>query len=116
MPELKLAAVETRFAELIWADAPMTTAELVKKCEAALGWKRTTTYTVLRRLCDRGLFRSEGGTVSVVIPREEYYAICSEQFVSETFHGSLPAFLAAFSRRQSLTDAEIEEIRRIIEK
>lgn len=116
MGEMKLAAAEARFAALVWDAAPLTTSELVRLCEAEFGWKRTTTYTVLRRLCDRGLFSSENGTVTVKISREEYDSACSQEFVSESFHGSLPAFIAAFARRQTLTDAEIEEIRRIIEK
>lgn len=114
MRELKLAAAESRFAELVWANAPLRTAALVGLCAEAFGWKRTTTYTVLRRLCDRGFFAQEDGTVRVLRSRDEYYAACSAEFVEETFHGSLPAFLAAFTRRQTLSDAEIEEIRKII--
>ena len=76
---------------------------------------KSTTYTVLRRLCERGLFRNEGGTVTSVIGREEFYAMQSERFVEETFSGSLPGFLAAFTRRRSLSRAEIDEIRRMID-
>ena len=87
----------------------------MKLCEAELNWKKPTTYTVLRRLCERGLFRNEGGMVSACISREEFYAMQSERFVEETFSGSLPSFLAAFTRRRSLTASEIAEIRSMID-
>ena len=115
MDKTKLGAVEGRFADLIWASAPATTAALVALAKEELEWTKSTTYTVLRRLCERGLFRNEGGTVTSVIGREEFYAMQSERFVEETFSGSLPGFLAAFTRRRSLSRAEIDEIRRMID-
>lgn len=116
MDDKKLGAVEARFADIIWAHEPLHSRELVKLCEAELSWKKPTTYTVLRRLCERGLFRNEGGTVRSCISREEFYAMQSERFVEETFSGSLPGFLAAFTRRRSLTAAEIAEIQTMIDQ
>ena len=116
MEDLKLGAVETRFAELIWANAPLPSGALVKLCESELHWKKPTTYTVLRKLCEKGIFQNENGAVSARLTREEFYARQSEQFVSETYGGSLPAFIAAFTARKGLTAAEAEEIQRMIDK
>ena len=115
MDDKKLGAVEARFADLIWQNAPIRSGELVKLCEAELTWKKPTTYTVLRRLCQRGIFRNEDGVVTACISRDEFYAMQSERFVEETFCGSLPSFLAAFTRRRSLSAAEIQEIRKMID-
>ena len=115
MDDKKLGLVESKFADIIWAHEPMPSRELVQRCERELNWKKPTTYTVLRRLCERGIFCNEGGTVRSVISREEFYAMQSERFVEETFSGSLPSFLAAFTRRRSLTAAEIEDIRTMID-
>ena len=92
MEDTKLGAIESRFADLIWSHEPLTSGELVKLCREELTWKKSTTYTVLKKLCDRGLFRNDGGTVTAVISREEFHAMQSERFVEETFDGSLPAF------------------------
>ena len=115
MNELNLGVVESRFADIIWQNEPITTQELVRRCEEALQWKRTTTYTVLKRLCERGLFQNVGGTVTSLLSRDEFYARRTEKFVEETFDGSLPAFLAAFSARKALTADEVAEIRRLID-
>ena len=115
MDDKKLGAVESRFADLIWGSEPLPSGELVKLCEKELHWKKPTTYTVLRRLCERGIFQNKGGLVTSLISREEFYAMQSERFVEETFSGSLPSFLAAFTRRRSLTSVEIAEIRRMID-
>ena len=115
MDDMKLGLVESKFADIIWRSEPLPSRELVKLCEAELNWKKPTTYTVLRRLCERGIFRNEGGVVTSVISREEFYAMQSERFVEETFSGSLPSFRAAFTRRRSLAAAEIEEIRNMID-
>ena len=115
MEDVKLGAVESRFAGLIWANEPLHSRDLVKLCEAELNWKKPTTYTVLRKLCERGLFRNEKGMVSSVISREEFYAMQSEKFVEETFEGSLPAFLAAFTARKALSTEEIAQIRAMID-
>ncbi len=111
----EMGVVESRFADIVWEHAPLTTGELVRLCAAELNWKRTTTYTVLKKLCGRGLFRLQDGTVTVLLTREDYRAGQSERFVSETFGGSLPAFVAAFARRKKLSPGEIEEIRRLID-
>ena len=103
MNDTKLGAIETRFAELIWRNEPLSSGDLVKLCQQELSWKKSTTYTVLKKLCDRGLFRNEGGTVTAVLSREEFFARQSEVFVEETFQGSLPAFLTAFTRRKKLS-------------
>ena len=113
---MKLGAVESRFADLVWANAPLGSGALVKLCEEELNWKKPTTYTVLRKLCEKGLFQNVGGVVSAVMSREEFYALQSEEFVEEAFGGSLPGFIAAFTQRKKLTPQEAEEIRRMIEE
>ena len=97
MDETRLGAVEARFADLIWANAPLSSGELVKRCAQELEWKKSTTYTVLKKLCDRGIFQNQGGTVTALISRQDFYARQSRRFVDESFDGSLPAFLAAFA-------------------
>lgn len=111
-----LGAVESRFADIIWQNEPLTSGRLVALCEGELGWKKSTTYTVLKKLCERGIFKNENGNVSSLISHDEFYAIQTERFVDETFKGSLPAFIAAFSKRKRLTQEEIEEIKRMIEE
>ena len=115
MDDKKLGAVESRFADLIWANEPLTSHRLVELCQQALNWKKPTTYTVLRKLCQRGIFQNQDGTVTSVISREDFYAGQSRQFVAETFDGSLPAFIAAFTRKQALSEEEIRAIRRLID-
>ena len=115
MEEYKLGMVESHFADIIWANEPLTTKELVNHCEKELNWKRTTTYTVLKKLCDRGIFKTEQSVVSSLLKKEEFYAIQSEKFVEDTFHGSLPAFIAAFSLRKKPSREEIEEIKKLID-
>ena len=114
MNEMKLGVVEARFADIIWKKSPISTANLVKICEKELKWKRTTTYTVLKRLSERGLFKNDNGTVVPLISRDDFYSIQSEKFVEDTFNGSLPAFLAAFTSRKNLNSEEIAELRRIV--
>ena len=111
MSELRMGAVESRFADLIWERAPVTSTELVRLAERELNWKKSTTYTVLKRLGQRGIFQNKGGVVTPLISREEFYAAQSHQFVDETFQGSLPAFLAAFTSGKSLSEGEIRQIR-----
>lgn len=115
MPEYKLGQIESVFADLIWTNEPLTSRRLAELGEERLNWKRTTTYTVLKRLCDRGLFQNREGMVTSLVSREEFYARRSEQFVEETFQGSLPAFLAAFGSRKKLSNREVEELQSIIE-
>lgn len=115
MSDMRLGAVESRFADIIWQNEPLTTAEMVKLAAKELDWKRTTSYTVLKRLCERGMFQNQDGTVTSLISKEEFYARQSEKFVEETFDGSLPAFLAAFGTRKKMSDKEIEELKQVIE-
>ena len=115
MGDMRLGAVEARFAGIIWDNAPMSTGDLVKLCASELNWKRTTTYTVLKRLCERGLFRMENGVVETLISREEFYTRQSGEYVEEAFGGSLPAFLAAFTRGKRLSAAELEELQKLID-
>ena len=114
MNQMQMGAVESRFADIIWTNEPIATTELVKLSESALGWKKTTTYTVLKRLCDKGIFRNEKSVVTSVISKDEFYSVQSEKFIDETFGGSLPAFLAAFTKRKSLTKEEADELRRMV--
>lgn len=116
MADTRLGAVETRFADLIWAHEPLSSGELVKLCQQELHWKKSTTYTVLRRLCERGLFRNDSGTVTSLLSKEQFTAMQSEQFVEETFEGSLPRFLAAFSTRRKLSQEEIDALQAFIDK
>lgn len=115
MEELRLGFVESKFADIIWSHGPLASRELVALAKEELGWTKSTTYTVLRRLCERGIFRNDGGTVTSVISREEFYSLQSERFVEETFSGSLPSFLAAFTQRRQLSAEEVAEIRRMID-
>ena len=115
MDEFKLGAVETRFAELIWANEPLPSGELVKLCQEKLGWKKSTTYTVLKKLCDRGIFQNRDGMVSSILSQKEFQSRQSRRFVEDTFSGSLPAFIAAFADGGNLTEHDISEIRKMID-
>ena len=115
MSDLGMGVIETRFAELVWEREPISTGELARLCARELGWKRSTMYTVLHRLCDKGIFTMEGGTVHPLLSREAYMAARSEQFIDSSFGGSVPAFLAAFTRRRELSEAEIAELRKLID-
>ena len=114
MEQFKLGEMEQRFAELIWAEAPIASGQLARRCAEAFGWKRTTAYTMLKRLCDRGIFANENGTVTVLMPREDFQASQGQLFIDENFHGSLPMFLAAFSRKRRLSSQEIAQLRQMI--
>ena len=115
MAEYKLGEIETIFADIIWDNEPVSSRRLTELAEERLNWKRTTTYTILKRLCDRELFLNEGGMVTSLVSREEFSARQSEMFVEETFKGSLPAFLAAFGSRKKLSEAEIDELQKVID-
>ena len=115
MADYKLGEVESVFAHIIWNNEPLSSRRLAELAQERLNWKRTTTYTVLKRLCDRELFQNKDSIVTSLVSREEFYARQSEQFVEETFQGSLPAFLAAFGSRKKLSDAEIEELQKVID-
>lgn len=116
MREYKLTDTETRFADIIWTNAPLRSSDLVKLCEGELNWKKSTTYTMLKRLEGKGIFKNEGGVVNSLIGKEDFYGEQSKQFVAETFEGSLPRFVAAFTRRKKLSGKEIEELRRLIDE
>ena len=116
MSELRMGAIESRFADMIWENEPVPSPELVKLAERELNWKKSTTYTVLKRLCERGIFQNRGGVVTSLISRQDFYAVQSEKFVEETFSGSLPAFLAAFTTRKKLSEEEIEELQALIDQ
>ena len=111
----ELGEVQARFADIVWANAPIPSGELVKLCEKELNWKKPTTYTVLRKLCEKGLFENSDGFVKAKITREQFYSSMSEQFVEESFSGSLPAFIAAFTAKRPLSEAEADEIMKLIE-
>ena len=110
----QMGAIEARFADIIWENEPLSSAELVKRSEERLAWKKSTTYTVLKRLCDKGIFQNDKGTVTSLISKQEFFSAQSEQFVAETFSGSLPAFLAAFTARKSLTPEEVAHLRKMV--
>lgn len=116
MEDTRLGAIETRFADIIWQNEPLSSSELVKICEKELSWKKSTTYTVLRKLCSRGLFQNQDGQVTSLISKQEFHGMQSEQFVEETFNGSLPAFLAAFSSRKKLSEEEIKQLQALINR
>lgn len=115
MIDYKLGTVESQFADIIWENEPLTTNELIKLCSEKLDWKRTTTYTVLKKLGEKGIFQMQDSIVTSLISREDYYSMQSEQFVADTFEGSLPAFIAAFTKRKALSEQEIREICKMVE-
>lgn len=115
MEKYKLGEMEKRFADIIWDKAPIKTRDLIEICAEEFEWKRTTTYTMLKRLCERGIFQNENGTVIVSIVKEDFLAEKGEEFLAESFKGSLPSFLAAFTRRKKLSEKEIEEIQQLID-
>ena len=116
MAETSLGAAELRFAELIWANVPVSSGALVGLANEAFGWKKSTMYTVLRRLCEKGLFENDGGTVRALLSREDYLARESRSFVERSFGGSLPAFLAAFTRGKTLTREQQDTLQALIDE
>lgn len=114
MSDYQMGPIESRFADLIWQNEPISSTELARRSEDMFKWKKSTTYTVLKRLCDKGIFQNNKGTVTSLISRQELYSVQSERFVEENFDGSLPAFLAAFTARKSLTAEEVAELRRMV--
>ena len=116
MKEIELGEVQAAFADIIWANEPVGSGELVKLCENRFNCKKPTTYTVLRKLCEKGLFKNEDGVVTSLISKEEFNASKSEKFVQETYDGSLPAFIAAFMSHKNLSSGDIDEIQRMLDK
>ena len=115
MGDFKLADAEKKFVELVWQSEPLLSGELVTLCEKELNWKKSTTYTVLRRLCQKGILQNEDSVVTSLINKMEYMARCSEEMLEETFDGSLPQFVAAFMSRKKLNKKQIEEIQSLID-
>lgn len=114
MAEYKLGEIEKKFAKIIWEQEPIPSGELAKICEKELKWKKSTTYTILKRLCERELFINENGAVRSLVSEKEFQANISEQFVEEAFSGSLPRFVAAFTDKRKLSEQEIQELQEII--
>ena len=115
MPTPKIFESEYRFCLNLWENEPIRSTELAKLCKERLDWSKTTTYTVIKRLSDRGVIKSENAIVTSIVSKEEAQLSELEELMDKKFEGSLPAFIAAFGHRQQLSDAEIAEIRRIIE-
>ncbi|ANX01081.1 BlaI/MecI/CopY family transcriptional regulator [Thermoclostridium stercorarium subsp. leptospartum DSM 9219] len=116
MAEYKLTKSEQKFAELVWQKEPIGSGELVKLCEKELNWKKSTTYTVLKKLCDKGIFKNENAVVTSMITKDEYYSRQSIRFVEDTFGGSLPKFLAAFVSGKRLSKKQAKELKRLIDE
>lgn len=115
MSELRMGTAEAKFADIIWENEPVSSGNLAKLGNQEFEWKKTTSFTVLKRLCERGVFQNQNGIVTSLISREEFYARHSDRYVEETFGGSLPAFLTAFGKKNKLSDKEIDEIQKIID-
>ncbi len=114
MQDITMGIVETKFADIIWQNEPISSTEIWKEAELLLGWKKSTTFTVLKRLCSKGIFQNEKGTVTSLISKSEFVSLQSEKFIEETFEGSLPAFLTAFTKRKTMTAKEIQELKKIV--
>lgn len=116
MDDTRLGAVESQFADIIWKNAPLSSRDLVRLCQQQLEWKKSTTYTVLKKLCDRGIFQNEDGLVTPLVSRQEFHARQSQRFVEETFQGSLPAFISAFASGKKLSPQDVSDIRRMLDE
>lgn len=116
MVDIELGEVQATFADIIWKYEPVGSGELVKICEKELQWKKSTTYTVLRKVCEKGLFKNEGGVVSAIISREEFNAMKGERFIEDTYNNSLPAFIAAFMSHKKISKKEMDEIKKMIDE
>ena len=112
----KIFESEYHFCLIMWEHEPVTTVELVKLCQERLGWKRTTTYTVIKRLVERGVLKNENGTITSLVSKEQAQARESDELVDEKFQGSLPAFVAAFTKRQDISSAELDEVQHMIDR
>ena len=115
METIELGAAQERFADIVWENAPINSGELVKICEKKLNWNKSTTYTVLRMLCQKGLFKNEKYIVTAEVSRDEYYAMKSEKVVNASYKGSLPSFIAAFTSKREMTPEEVDEIQKLID-
>jgi len=115
MKDVELGVLQERFADIVWANEPVSSGELVKICEKEFSWKKPTTYTVLRKLCEKGVLQNEDGVVTSLIDRDEFYSVKSEQIIRDSYEGSLPAFIAAFTSRKKLSKKEVDEIQKMID-
>jgi BlaI family penicillinase repressor len=116
MKEYKLTESEEKFADIIWQNEPIGSGDLVKLCEKGMEWKKSTTYTVLKKLCEKGIFQNENAVVSSLITKDDYYAKQSIRFVEDTFGGSLPKFLTAFMGAKKLSKQQAEELKKLIDE
>ncbi|MCR5345113.1 MAG: BlaI/MecI/CopY family transcriptional regulator [Lachnospiraceae bacterium] len=116
MIDFELGAVQERFADIIWANEPIASGDLVKICENELRWKKSTTYTVIRKLCEKGIFQNKEGIVTSLISKERFYSAKSAQIIEESYSGSLPSFIAAFTSNRKISAKEAEEIQKMIDK
>ena len=116
MNSIELASVQERFADIVWANEPIASGDLVKVCEKELNWKKPTTYTVLRKLCEKGLLQNADGIVSSLVSKEDFYSAKSQQIVEDSYEGSLPAFIAAFTSRKKLSRKDVDEIQKMIDE
>lgn len=114
--DMELGVIQERFADIVWAYEPISSGELAKVCEKELNWKRPTTYTVLRKLCEKGILQNKEGIVSSLVSYDEYHENKSRQIVTDSFNGSLPAFIAAFTKQNKLTDSEADAIQHMIDE
>lgn len=112
----KIHESEYRFCLIMWEHEPVTAVELVKLCQEQLGWKRTTTYTVIKRLGERGVLKNEGGTITSLVSKGQAQAYVIDELVEKKFEGSLPAFVAAFTRHQNISEEELDEVQRMIDR
>ena len=113
--EIELGEIQEQFAEIIWENEPIASGQLVKIADVRLGWKKSTTYTVLRKLCEKGLFQNIDGIVTSIISKEEFDGVKSSKFVDDNFAGSLPSFIAAFASRKKLSPKDVDEIQKMID-
>ena len=116
MEKIELGEIQQRFAEIVWENEPVSSGKLVKICEERLNWKKPTTYTVLRKLCEKGILQNKEGTVTSIISKGEFYQQKGRQVINDYFRGSLPAFIAAFTDRKELSANEINEIQELINR
>ncbi len=114
MKRFELGAIQERFADIVWDHEPVSSGDLAKICEKELNWKRPTTYTVLRKLCEKGLLQNRDGIVFSLVSREEFYSAKSEQIIEDSYRGSLPAFIASFISRKKISPEEADEIQEMI--
>lgn len=112
----KIHESEYRFCLILWENEPVTVVALVKLCQEQLGWKRTTTYTVVKRLCERGVLKNENGTITSIVSKEAAQACAIDELVEKTFEGSLPTFIAAFTKHQEMSEDDLDEIQHMIDR